>query len=85
MQVPTIHLNGTPKLMLLHWLEQSHEALEDAIKALKGTAPNGRDYYTQGPAALEQATREHMDRLRRVTDVKDEVAALMVAIERQAE
>jgi hypothetical protein len=40
------------------------------------TAPNGRDYYPQGPRALERATEEHLARLARLDDVKKEIDEL---------
>ena len=81
MQLPTIHLNGTSKARLIEGLCNAAAALDAAYNALKQTAPNGRDYYPQGPAALAQAEKEHSDRLRRVDAVKDEVDKLTVAID----
>lgn len=81
MIVPTIHLNGTSKEQLLDDLGEASNALDAAYRALKECAPNGRDYYPQGAAALRQATEEHLDRLRRLDAIKAEVNALAVAID----
>ena len=82
MQLPTIHLNGTSATGLIMNLADASEALDAAYEALKRTAPNGRDYYPQGPAALTQAEEEHRRRLLAVDSVKAEVDALIVAIDR---
>lgn len=76
MQVPTVHLNGTSKDDLLKGLENASYCLTQAYEALKQTAPNGRDYYPQGNEALGKATEEHMDRLRRLDAINDEIDEL---------
>jgi hypothetical protein len=81
MQLPTIHHNGTSKERLIEALCEASAKLDDAYQALKQTAPNGRDYYPQGPEALQRATAEHLDRLRRVDAVKNEIDALTIAID----
>jgi hypothetical protein len=83
MTPPTIHLNGTSKQDLMDELEHANHALGKAYAALKCCAPNGRDYYVQGPEALAKATDEHMDRLRRVDGVRAEIGELLVAIDTQ--
>lgn len=81
--VPTIHLNGTSKAALLDDLGEAAVAIDAAYRAVKQTAPNGRDYYPQGPLALGAALAEHEDRLRRLDAVKAEIEALMDAIDTQ--
>ena len=69
MKTPTIHMNGTPRLMLLADYERAYEAVDAALDALRTTAPNGRDYYPQGPGAIAEAQHDHdkrTDALRRV-------------------
>lgn len=80
MQLPTIHLNGTSKESLVDSLCTASFALDAAYTALKQTAPNGRDYYPQGPAALQQAESEHLDRLRRLDAIKSEIDEMTIAI-----
>lgn len=80
MTLPTIHLNGTPKDRLIEDLCEASQALDLAYEAMKRTGPNGRDYYPQGPGALESAIDEHSDRLRRLDAVKREVDELIEAI-----
>ena len=82
MLLPTIHSNGTSKAELVEGLCRASNALDLAYQALKACAPNGRDFYPQGAGALEAATAEHMDRLRRLDAVKRDVDALTLAIHR---
>lgn len=80
MQLPTIHLNGTSSERLIDALCDASAALDAAYVAIKQTAPNGRDYYPQGPDALRIATEEHSARLRAVDAVKAEIDQLTCAI-----
>lgn len=80
MTIPTIHLNGTSRESLMDGFEAAYYALGKAYDVLKQTAPNGRDYYPQGPHALQQAADEHMARLRKIDEVRDEISELMCAI-----
>ena len=66
MLVPTVHLNGTSKQELLNQNAIAIADIEAARESLQAAAPNGRDYYPQGPTALKQATAEHLDRVRRL-------------------
>lgn len=84
MTLPTIHMNGTTKDALIESLCEASQTLDLAYQALKQTAPNGRDFYPQGPAALNAATDEHCDRLRRLDGIKKEIDALTLAIDRIA-
>lgn len=79
--IPTIHLNGTSRSRLSDLLDNASEALDCAYDALKRTAPNGRDYYLQGQDVLDKATAEHMSRLRRVDEVKQEIDLILLAID----
>ena len=75
MMFPTIHLNGTAKADLLEAIEQAHAAVMQAQKKLAETAPNGRDYYPQGPQAIYEAQNEHCARMQKLLDVKLELEA----------
>lgn len=73
---PTIHLNGTSRDNLAEPLEQARTAVRKAIEAVQATAPNGRDYYPQGPDAIRTATIEHGNRLNYLQIVDRELAEL---------
>jgi hypothetical protein len=77
---PTIHLNGTSKAALLEDWEKAHEALTLGLRLLCQAAPNGRDYYPQGNAAIFQAQEEHIARCRKVTEVIKDLEELSESI-----
>jgi len=78
---PRAHLNGTSKSSLIAALDAAHDTIGQAYEALKQTAPNGRDYYTEGPTALETAQDEHRARLLALHNVQAELYAIILAIE----
>lgn len=80
MIVPTIHMNGTSRQHLLDEVCAAGSALMNAMEALAKAAPNGRDYYPQGPEAIKQAGIEHRERIAKVKEVYDEVQRLAEAI-----
>lgn len=80
MMKPTIHLNGTSKAALLEDWEKAHEALNLALRLLCQAAPNGRDYYPQGPDAIHKAQIEHTERVHRVNSVIKELEELSESI-----
>jgi hypothetical protein len=65
--VPTVHLNGTSGEQLADGLARVWDALQDACRALRDAAPNGRDYYVQpdrnGKTALSLAVDQYRRRL----------------------
>lgn len=73
---PTIHLNGSGRDRLSEALEEARAALRKAIEAVQATAPNGRDYYPQGPDAIRVATIEHGNRMNYLQIVDRELAEL---------
>ncbi len=80
MKIPTIHNNGTPRLTLLGDYQRAYETIHDAMEALQATAPNGRDYYPQGEAAIEEAQHEHATRMEALTRVYAELMEIIVVI-----
>jgi hypothetical protein len=75
MYTPTIHFNGTSRQTLLAQAEAAHEALNDAIEALRGMAPNGRDFYPQGNEAIRGAMAEHVGWLSTLQSMRAEITA----------
>jgi hypothetical protein len=82
-RVPTIHLNGTSKDDLLNALHNLASTLNVAGYEMEKVAPNGRDYYPQGPDAIREALAEHIDRAQRLKAIENEIDALYNAIEEQ--
>jgi len=77
---PTIHLNGTSKTELLDQQLKALEALRKAGAALMRAAPNGRDYYPQGPQAYTEAATDHTARLKRIEVTIKELTDIASAI-----
>lgn len=84
MTIPTVHLNGTKGDDLVEQLCDARSALRDAIKALQNAAPNGRDYYPQGPGAINEAIEQHSRWRQSLEDVYRDLGSLAEAIVDQA-
>jgi hypothetical protein len=80
MMVPTLHLNGTSRVELLNQQLEALQALRLALLTMRAAAPNGRDYYPQGPGALAKAQTEHELRLSHVQEALAGLEALAMAI-----
>jgi len=76
MMLPTIHMNGTSAQALLEGYCDAISAVHAALEALANTAPNGRDYYPQGPNACATADSEHGARKQALMKVLNELQAL---------
>ena len=76
MMLPTVHMNGTSREDLLESYCEAISAILIALETLARTAPNGRDYYPQGPDACAIASREHDARKRALMKVMDELQTL---------
>lgn len=83
MIVPTIHVNGTSAEGLTDRLDLALDTLRAAIETVEACSPNGRDYYPQGPNAIAVATAEHTSRVKRLLDVRKELAELREQIQVQ--
>ena len=70
---PTVHMNGTSRDALLDQLFDAINAIHEAGKKLARACPNGRDYYTQGAAALNEALLQHEGRMAKLKSVTDEL------------
>jgi hypothetical protein len=70
MKAPTIHLNGSDGEILADGYCEVSSAISEALNAMAHAAPNGRDYYTQGPDAFTQANAEHQEMIERLSVVQ---------------
>lgn len=75
LEMPFIHLNGTSRESLEEQVSTAYGAILNAVKALEGMHPNGRDYYPKGADALARATEQHQSRVDRLVAIKDELMA----------
>lgn len=78
---PTVHMNGTSRAELTEQLCDAMSAIRDAIKAVQNAAPNGRDYYPQGPQAIGIATGQHTERLDKLRAVYRELNELCEGVQ----
>jgi hypothetical protein len=76
--VPHVHLNGDSRQTLLDDFAAATSALRKAIDVVQKTAPNGRNFYNhpEGEGAMARATHEHLDRLRRLLAVNQELLTI---------
>jgi hypothetical protein len=74
--LPTIHLNGTSAQALFDANLTAMQAVEHAIDTLAQAAPNGRDFYVQGPDAFARARHEHQERQRLLNRIAMELAQI---------
>lgn len=81
--VPTVHLNGTSGSVLSNQAFMVTHACNGLLMALSDAAPNGRDYYTQGPDALKKAQTEHANRVERVKAIFAEYTHISEMIQEQ--
>lgn len=84
LKVPSVHLNGTSKDELVETYDNAREALSAAYDALAKTVPHARDYYVQDdPNAAMTAHHEHMARIRKLADIQNELAYILIRVMKQ--
>ena len=71
MTLPTIHMNGTSKRMLLEGYDDAQFAIRQAHDKICKIEFNARDYYPQGPDAWTEAVKERTEILRKLEEVRD--------------
>jgi hypothetical protein len=74
---PTIHLNGTHPKDLFDEAEKTYNALQFAREQMMGSAPNARDYYTQGSDVFCRVADEHARRVKLLDEMLKEYAGLL--------
>ena len=81
--IPTVHMNGTSYDELMRQVLDAHKAVQVASIVIQDMAPNGRDYYPQGDAALAAATAEHRDRRNKLESILEELEDITRGIRNQ--
>ena len=82
--VPTLNANGTSKQQLLKQMTNVINQLDSAIAALREAAPHGRDYFTTHSLdSWASAAAEHRNRIKRITEVRDEISSIAEAVLQQ--
>lgn len=79
---PIIHSNGDRPAVLIDALETAYKALTVAKDALRGTAPNGRNYYVQ-ERLFSQAQQQYWRRMQALESLRKELLSESRAIEAQ--
>ena len=74
---PVITKNGTDPQSLLENLSLAKIALQSAEGRIGESAPNGRDYPGE---SINQACREHRNRMMQIADVRHEIEKIMEAV-----
>ncbi len=80
MRIPTLHLNGTGKIMLTQGYLEAYTALRRAEEAMYKIEFNPRDYYVQGPDAWPEAVKEMDARFEAIGKVRKEIEEILEAI-----
>lgn len=81
MRIPTVHINGTGKEMLVRGYEEAHRALREAGRALRKIEFNPRDYYVQGPDAWREAVKEMAERCTAIGKVEKDIEDILIALD----
>lgn len=76
LEVPAVHLNGSGKTTLMAHLKGPILALDAAIRELQACAPHARDYYVKGDDSFARAREQHMARLKKLEDIREEFSYL---------
>lgn len=83
--VPTVHADGTPGAELLAKAIKAETAVDDAMAALRETAPQACDYPPDGGLDSHNALSELTDRMHRLVSVRKELQIIRAGIEAQLE
>jgi len=78
--IPSIHINGTSKDVLIDQLCSAILAINEAESVLQKACPNARDYYTQSKDAAQEALRQHANRLHALRAVCNELQEIAESI-----
>ena len=68
--LPTVHLNGTGKKMLLEGNTRILGAINDLKEAIQSCQFHPRDYYVQGDEAFSLALEERQKHLQAIADME---------------
>jgi hypothetical protein len=81
---PIVHLNGTSKSDLINALSTAANAVSSAEKALRETAPHGRDYYVhKNPNAYRIALDHYRVRQEKLASIIEDLQEIAIKISDQ--
>lgn len=77
MQFPKVHSNGSsPEKMIEGFLDAGSLLNEVIERVTNNCGPHARDYYVQSTEAMQQASKEHSERLQLLIRVRSELLTL---------
>jgi len=83
--VPIVHLNGTSKQELLDQRFLVLDSIHSLGDTLARAAPNGRDFYPDGPEYVEAANKQHDRRMGILKSLIEEFHEEIELIQQQGE
>lgn len=81
--IPTIHMNGTSAESLINDAMAAYQAVGKALDAMRHVTPNLRDYYIKGDEAGQEARDQHQQRVMKLSDVREDLEAIIIGIQDQ--
>lgn len=80
LSVPVVNLNGTSRSELEMQCRDVYDALIKVQEAMSRMTPHGRDYQTVGFERYELARSQHLDRVRSIEAIKEEVHEIFASL-----
>ena len=84
LMIPTVNMNGTSKDELVRELREAFDAVCTAIDKHADCTVHGRDFYVQGPDAINAALFQRRARSQKLWDVRNELQNIIIALQRSA-
>lgn len=78
--VPMVHLNGTSGKELLAQQRGVLDACRALQLALADATPHGRDYYPYDKNRINEALKDHVDRVAMVNKIREQVELIALGI-----
>lgn len=82
---PQLNINGTSKKALMEYWSEAGDKLREAIEALNKQSDllNGRDFVPQGGDNWRKARTEHMERMKKLDSVYQDIQSILENINDQ--
>ena len=78
--LPTTHVNGMSRQLLVADYEIARHAVHAAITAVAEACPNAREYYRQSEEAFTSAAVQHTARLESLSRIESELSAILTSL-----
>lgn len=77
---PVVNINGTSRSELETQCRDVYDALGKVQEALSRMTPHGRDYQTVGFDRYTLAREQHLDRVRSIEEIREEIHRIFVSL-----